>query len=125
MVFRPLYADDCLLWDKVGTICREIYGAASVVTDKKTRDKFQALQDAGFGNLPICMAKTQYSFSTDPNLKGRPQNFEVFLRDVTVSAGAGFVVVLTGDIMTMPGLPKIPAAESIDINDAGETVGLS
>jgi len=82
------------------------------------------LQEAGYGDLPICMAKTQYSLSTDPGLKGRPTKFDVPLRDVRVSAGAGFVVVLTGDIMTMPGLPKVPAAESIDINDDEEIVGL-
>lgn len=122
--FSLLYPDTCTLWQKVGIICREIYGATDVLADKKLRDKFHALQEAGFGNLPICMAKTQYSFSTDPMLVGRPKNFDVPLRDVMVSAGAGFVVVLTGEIMTMPGLPKIPAAESIDINEQGEIVGL-
>jgi formate--tetrahydrofolate ligase len=122
--FQPLYPDSCTLWQKVGIICREIYGATDVLADKKLRDKFQALQDSGFGHLPICMAKTQYSLSTDPGLKGRPRKFDVPLRDVTVSAGAGFVVVLTGDIMTMPGLPKIPSAESIDINEKDEVVGL-
>lgn len=122
--FSLLYPDSCTLWQKVGIICREIYGATDVLADKKLRDKFQALQEAGFGSLPICMAKTQYSFSTDPLLKGRPTRFDVPLRDVTVSAGAGFVVVLTGEIMTMPGLPKSPAAEAIDINEAGEVVGL-
>ena len=122
--FSLLYPDTCTLWQKVGIICREIYGATDVLADKKLRDKFQALQDAGFGHLPICMAKTQYSLSTDPLLKGRPKKFDVPLRDVMVSAGAGFVVVLTGEIMTMPGLPKIPAAETIDINENGETVGL-
>jgi formate--tetrahydrofolate ligase len=122
--FSLLYPDTCTLWQKVGIICREIYGATDVLADKKLRDKFHALQEAGFGNLPICMAKTQYSFSTDPMLVGRPKNFDVPLRDVMVSAGAGFVVVLTGEIMTMPGLPKLPAAESIDINEKGEIVGL-
>ncbi len=122
--FQFLYPDTCTLWQKVGIICREIYGATDVLADKKLRDEFQALQDAGFGNLPICMAKTQYSFSTDPLLKGRPKKFDVPLRGVRVSAGAGFVVVLTGDIMTMPGLPKVPAAESIDINENEEVVGL-
>jgi formate--tetrahydrofolate ligase len=122
--FSLLYPDTCTLWQKVGIICREIYGATDVLADKKLRDKFQQLQDAGFGNLPICMAKTQYSLSTDPGLVGRPKHFDVPLRDVTVSAGAGFVVVLTGDIMTMPGLPKVPAAESIDIGPDGQIVGL-
>jgi formate--tetrahydrofolate ligase len=109
---------------KVGIICREIYGATDVLADKKLRDKFHALQDAGFGHLPVCIAKTQYSLSTDPLLVGRPKNFDVTLRDVMPSAGAGFVVVLTGDIMTMPGLPKVPAAEAIDIDENGEIVGL-
>ena len=122
--FSLLYPDTCTLWQKVGIICREIYGATDVLADKKLREKFQQLQDAGFGHLPVCMAKTQYSLSTDPGLVGRPKNFDVPLRDVMVSAGAGFVVVLTGDIMTMPGLPKVPAAETIDINASGQTVGL-
>ena len=122
--FSLLYPDTCTLWQKVGIICREIYGATDVLADKKLRDKFHQLEEAGFGHLPICMAKTQYSLSTDPGLVGRPTRFDVPLRDVRVSAGAGFVVVLTGDIMTMPGLPKVPAAESIDIDETGQTVGL-
>lgn len=122
--FSLLYPDSCTLWQKVGIICREIYGATDVLADKRLRDKFQHLQDAGFGHLPICMAKTQYSLSTDPGLVGRPKRFDVPLRDVMVAAGAGFVVVLTGDILTMPGLPKNPAAEAIDINEKGEIVGL-
>ncbi|MGO8746961.1 MAG: formate--tetrahydrofolate ligase [Thermoguttaceae bacterium] len=122
--FTLLYPDTRTLWEKVGIICREIYGATDVLADKSLRQKFQTLQDSGFGEFPICMAKTQYSLSTDPGLKGRPRKFDVPLRDIRVSAGAGFVVVLTGDIMTMPGLPKVPAAEAIDINEKGETVGL-
>ncbi len=122
--FSLLYPDTCTLWQKVGIICREIYGATDVLADKKLRDKFHQLQDAGFGELPICMAKTQYSLSTDPLLIGRPKAFDVPLRDVRVSAGAGFVVVLTGDIMTMPGLPRVPAAESIDIDENDQIVGL-
>ena len=122
--FTLLYPNTCSLWDKVGIICREIYGATDVLADKKLRAKFQHLQESGYGELPICMAKTQYSLSTDPGLKGRPKKFDVPLRDVRVSAGAGFVVVLTGDIMTMPGLPEVPAAESIDINANGDIVGL-
>ncbi|MEN6451450.1 MAG: formate--tetrahydrofolate ligase [Thermoguttaceae bacterium] len=122
--FSLLYPDTCTLWQKVGIVCREIYGATDVLADKKLRDKFHQLQDLGFGNLPICMAKTQYSLSTDPLLVGRPKNFDVPLRDVSVSAGAGFVVVLTGDIMTMPGLPKAPAAETIDIDENEQIVGL-
>ena len=122
--FSLLYPDTCTLWQKVGIICREIYGATDVLADKKLRDKFHQLQESGFGELPICMAKTQYSLSTDPLLTGRPKNFDVPLRDVMVSAGAGFVVVLTGDIMTMPGLPKVPAAETIDIDENDQIVGL-
>jgi formate--tetrahydrofolate ligase len=122
--FSFLYPNTCTLWEKVGIICREIYGATDVLADKKLRKKFRDLQSAGFGDLPICMAKTQYSLSTDPGLKGRPKKFDVPLRGVRVSAGAGFVVVLTGDIMTMPGLPKKPAAEMIDINDQEEIIGL-
>ncbi len=122
--FSLLYPDTCTPWQKVGIICREIYGATDVLADKKLREKFHALQDSGFGELPICMAKTQYSLSTDPGLKGCPKTFDVPLRDVKVSAGAGFIVVLTGDIMTMPGLPKVPAAEMIDIDDNEMVVGL-
>jgi len=122
--FSLLYPNTCSLWEKVGIVCREIYGATDVLADKKLRAKFQQLQDSGYGELPVCLAKTQYSLSTDPGLTGRPKHFDVPLRDVRVSAGAGFVVVLTGDIMTMPGLPKIPAAEAIDIDDEENIVGL-
>ncbi len=122
--FHFLYPDTCGLLQKVKIICREIYGATDVLADKQLRDRFQALEDAGYGHLPICMAKTQYSLSSDPQLKGRPKRFDVPLRDVRLSAGAGFVVVLAGDIMTMPGLPKISAAESIDINENEDVVGL-
>ncbi len=122
--FSLLYPDTCTLWQKVGIICREIYGATDVLADKKLREKFHALQEAGYGHLPICMAKTQFSLSTDPLLVGRPKTFDVPLRDVMVAAGAGFVVVLTGEIMTMPGLPKTPAAEVIDIDEKGQIVGL-
>ncbi len=122
--FTLLYPNTCSLWEKVGIICREIYGATEVLADKRLRNKFKRLQEEGYGELPICMAKTQYSLSTDPGLKGRPKKFDVPLRDVRVSAGAGFVVVLTGDIMTMPGLPKVPAAETIDINENEEIIGL-
>jgi len=122
--FTFLYPNTCSLWEKVGIICREIYGATDVLADKSLRAKFQTLQDAGYGELPICMAKTQYSLSTDPGLRGRPRKFDVPLRDLRLAAGAGFVVILTGDIMTMPGLPRVPAAEAIDINENGEVVGL-
>ena len=122
--FKVLYPDDMPLWKKVQCIAQKIYGADDITGDKKVRAKFKAIQESGYGHLPICMAKTQYSFSTDPQLKGRPKHFDVPISDVRLSAGAEFVVVLTGDIMTMPGLPKKPAAETIDINEKGEVVGL-
>ena len=122
--FQPLYPDDMKLWDKVRTVAQEIYGADDIMGDKLLRGKFKRLEDEGYGHLPVCIAKTQYSFSTDPGLKGRPRGFDVPVRDVKVSAGAGFVVVVTGDIMTMPGLPKTPSAESIDFDDEGQITGL-
>lgn len=123
-VFKPLYPDDMNLWDKVRTVAQEIYGADDIIGDKLLRGKFRRLEEEGYGHLPVCIAKTQYSLSTDPSLKGRPRGFDVPVRDVKVSAGAGFVVVSTGDIMTMPGLPKTPSAESIDIDDQGQITGL-
>ncbi len=123
--FKPIYPDDMSLMQKVTTVATEIYGARKVVVDKKLQDKFLRFEAEGYGHLPVCMAKTQYSFSTDPSLKGAPNGFDVPLRDAYVAAGAGFVVVLLGDIMTMPGLPRVPAGESIDINDDGEIIGLS
>ncbi len=123
-VFKPLYPDDMKLWDKVRTVAQEIYGADDIMGDTLLRGKFRRLEEEGYGHLPVCMAKTQYSLSTDPGLKGRPRGFNVPVRDVKVSAGAGFVVVSTGDIMTMPGLPKTPSAESIDIDDQGQITGL-
>ncbi len=122
--FKPLYPDDMNLWDKVRTVAQEIYGADDIIGDKLLRGKFRRLEEEGYGHLPVCIAKTQYSLSTDPSLKGRPRDFNVPVRDVKVSAGAGFVVVSTGDIMTMPGLPKTPSAESIDIDDQGQITGL-
>ena len=122
--FRLLYPDDMRLWDKVRTIAQAIYGADDIMGDKMLRSKFRRLEDEGYGNLPVCIAKTQYSLSTDPGLKGRPRGFDVPIRDVKISAGAGFAVVLTGDIMTMPGLPKKPSAESIDLDDTGQIKGL-
>jgi formate--tetrahydrofolate ligase len=108
----------------VGIICREIYGATDVLADKKLRDKFHVLQEAGFGNLPICMAKTQYSFTTDPNVRGAPTGHSVPVREVRLSAGAGFIVAICGEIMTMPGLPKVPSAEVIRLNEDGNVEGL-
>jgi len=118
------YPDALPLLEKVRLIARKIYGADDVVAEGKTAEKFRSFEEAGFGHLPICMAKTQYSFSADPTLRGRPRGFTVPLRNARLSAGPGFVVVYTGDIMTMPGLPKVPAAESMDVDADGNTVGL-
>ncbi len=122
--FRPLYDDDLPLWEKVRTIARSIYGAEDIVADAAIRDQFRALDAQGYGHFPVCMAKTQYSFSTDPNLKGAPSGHVVGIREVRLSAGAEFVVVITGEIMTMPGLPRIPAATSIRLDEHGQVVGL-
>jgi len=122
--FAPLYADEMGLFSKIETIAKRIYRADAVLADKKIRDQLRAWEDAGFGDLPICMAKTQYSFSTDPNLRGAPTGHSVPVREVRLSAGAGFIVVICGEIMTMPGLPSKPAAMSIGINAAGEVEGL-
>jgi formate--tetrahydrofolate ligase len=122
--FRTLYDDEMPLWDKVCCVARNIYGAGNVVADKKILDKF-AQYDAIAGHFPVCIAKTQYSFSTDPGLLGAPTDHTVAVRDVVLSNGAEFAVVLCGDIMTMPGLPRHPAAEHIRLNDHGEIEGLS
>nr|WP_321463933.1 formate--tetrahydrofolate ligase [uncultured Cohaesibacter sp.] len=122
--FQPLYADDLPLTGKINIIAKEIYGAQGTVMDKKIRAQLQQWQDGGYGDLPICMAKTQFSFSTDPALLGAPTGFEVPIREVRLSAGAGFVVVICGEIMTMPGLPRHPAALSIHLNEKGEIEGL-
>jgi formate--tetrahydrofolate ligase len=122
--FRMLYEDSLPLWEKTRTVARMLYGAQGVIADKKIRAKFQMFQDGGFGHLPVCIAKTQYSFSTDPDLLGAPSNHVVPVRDVRLSAGAEFVVVICGDIMTMPGLPKHPSAENIRVNAEGEIEGL-
>jgi formate--tetrahydrofolate ligase len=122
--FRPLYDDDMALWEKVRTVARSIYGAEDIVADKAVRDQFRQLEDQGYGAFPVCMAKTQYSFSTDPNLKGAPTGHVVAIREVRLSAGAEFLVVITGEIMTMPGLPRVPAANSIKLDDNGQVAGL-
>ncbi|MCG3170357.1 MAG: Formate--tetrahydrofolate ligase [Pseudomonadales bacterium] len=122
--FRPLYEDELPLWDKVCTVARQVYGAAQVVADQRIRDKFRQY-DAIAGRFPVCIAKTQYSFSTDPALLGAPVDHTVTVRDVVLANGAGFAVALCGDIMTMPGLPRVPAAERIGLDVAGEIVGLS
>ena len=121
--FKPLYPDTMSLWDKVSTIATEIYDAGEVVADKSVKDQFKVFEDAGYGHFPICMAKTQYSFSTDAAAKGAPSGHTIAIREVRLSAGAEFIVVVTGDIMTMPGLPKVPAANSIKLEN-GEVVGL-
>ena len=122
--FAPLYADEMPIWDKVRTIATRLYRADDIIADKKIRDQIQNLQDSGYGHFPVCIAKSQYSFSTDPNLKGAPDNHVMAIREVRLSAGAGFIVGVCGDIMTMPGLPRVPAANNIDINASGEVVGL-
>lgn len=122
--FSPLYPDDMPLFQKIETIAKRIYRADEVLADKKVRDQLRKWEAEGFGDLPICMAKTQYSFSTDPNLRGAPDGHSVPVREVRLSAGAGFIVVICGEIMTMPGLPREPAAEQIMLNDAGEIEGL-
>lgn len=122
--FRTLYDDDLPLWDKAATIAKEIYAADDIIADKKVRDQFARFEREGYGNYPICMAKTQYSFSTDPDLLGAPSGHVVPIREVRLAAGAEFVVVVCGAIMTMPGLPRVPAADSIFVNDEGRIQGL-
>jgi formate--tetrahydrofolate ligase len=122
--FAPLYPDDIGLFEKIETVAKRIYRADEVLADKKIRDQLRQWEEAGFGNLPICMAKTQYSFTTDPNQRGAPTGHALPIREVRISAGAGFVVVICGEIMTMPGLPRVPAAESICLNEKGEIEGL-
>ncbi len=122
--FAPLYDDSLSLWQKVRTIATQLYGADDILADKKVRAEFNRFEEEGFGHLPVCIAKTQYSFSTDPQLRGAPSGHMVGIREVRLAAGAEFVVVVCGDIMTMPGLPRIPAANSIGINTQGEIEGL-
>ena len=122
--FNFLYPDDMSLWNKMKTIATSMYGANNIMADKDVRTEIKRLEDQGFGQLPVCMAKTPASLSTDPRLKGRPTGFDVPIREVRLSSGAGFIVVLTGDVITMPGLPKTPAAENIDVDDKGLIQGL-
>ncbi len=121
--FKPLYPDDMSLWDKVKTIATEIYGAADVSAEQAVRNRFAQLQES-YGHFPVCMAKTQYSFSTDPSAKGAPEGHVIPIRELRLSAGAEFVVALCGEMMTMPGLPRVPAAEAIHVNEKGEIDGL-
>ena len=122
--FRYLYEDTTPLWEKVSTIAKSIYGASEIVADKTVRDQFKLYEADGYGKFPICMAKTQYSFSTDPNLKGAPSGHVVPIREIRLSAGAEFIVVVTGEIMTMPGLPRSPSANFIKLNSNNEIEGL-
>ena len=122
--YAPLYPDEMPLFEKIETIAKRIYRADEVIADQKIRDQLRQWEDQGYGNLPVCMAKTQYSFTTDPNRRGAPTGHSLPIREVRLSAGAGFVVVVCGDIMTMPGLPRVPSAEAIRINDDGVIEGL-
>jgi formate--tetrahydrofolate ligase len=122
--FQTLYADDMPLWDKARHIAKTLYGANDIIADKKVRDQFAKFEADGYGSFPVCMAKTQYSFSTDPTLMGAPSGHEVPIREVRLSAGAEFIVVVCGDVMTMPGLPRVPSADNIRLNDAGQVEGL-
>jgi formate--tetrahydrofolate ligase len=122
--FAPLYPDETSLFGKIETIAKRIYRADEVLADQKIRDQLRQWEEQGYGHLPVCMAKTQYSFSTDPNLRGAPTGHSVPVREVRLSAGAGFIVAICGEIMTMPGLPRVPSAETIRINEAGQIDGL-
>ena len=123
--FRFLYEDEMPLWDKISTVATKIYGASEITAETKIRTQIKKLQADGYGHYPVCIAKTQYSFSTDPLLRGAPSHHSVNIREVRLSAGAEFVVAICGDIMTMPGLPKIPSAAKMDLDDNGRVVGLS
>ncbi|MEL6316694.1 MAG: formate--tetrahydrofolate ligase, partial [Pseudomonadota bacterium] len=122
--YTPLYPDEMGLFEKIETIAKRIYRADSVIADKKIHDQLRDWEADGFGRLPVCMAKTQYSFTTDPNLRGAPTGHNLPVREVRLSAGAGFIVAICGEIMTMPGLPRTPAAETIRLNAEGEIEGL-
>jgi formate--tetrahydrofolate ligase len=122
--FRFLYPLELPVKEKIAAVCQEIYGADGVTYSAEANRTIATLEDLGYGQLPICIAKTQYSLSDNPDLKGRPRGFRVNVREVRLSAGAGFIVAIAGNIMTMPGLGKTPAAETIDIKDNGEIVGL-
>jgi formate--tetrahydrofolate ligase len=122
--FKFVYDEADPLWQKMKTIATRIYGASDITADSKIRNQIKQLQDAGYGHYPVCVAKTQYSFSTDPKLRGAPSGHVVNIREVRLAAGAEFIVMICGDVMTMPGLPKVPAANSIDVDESGKIVGL-
>src|SRR5580692_3674083 len=122
--FKFVYEDSTPLWDKMKAIATKIYGASDIAADAKVRGQIKQLQEAGYGNYPVCVAKTQYSFSTDPKLRGAPSGHVVTIREVRLNAGAEFVVMICGDIMTMPGLPKVPSSVNIDVDESGKIVGL-
>jgi formate--tetrahydrofolate ligase len=122
--FTFSYSDEMSIEEKINAVVRKVYGGIKATITPNASKQIAKLTDMGYSTLPICVAKTQYSFSDDPTKLGAPENFEVTVRNVKISAGAGFIVVLTGDIMTMPGLPKVPSAEKIDVNDDGVIVGL-
>ncbi|SFT42059.1 Formate-tetrahydrofolate ligase [Pseudovibrio denitrificans] len=122
--FKHLYEDDLGLWKKIRRICKKIYGASKVTCDQSVKDQLKAYEEQGYGHLSVCMAKTPYSFSTDPSLLGAPTDYSIHVRAVRLSAGAGFIVALTGDIMVMPGLPRHPAAETIGLDENGQVEGL-
>jgi len=122
--FKPLYPDNMPLFEKIETVAKKIYRAKELTADAKVRQQLRDWEKEGYGKFPICIAKTQYSFSTDPNLKGAPSGHTVNLREVRLSAGAEFIVAITGEIMTMPGLPRVPSANAIHLNRSGDIEGL-
>jgi formate--tetrahydrofolate ligase len=122
--FKPIYPDEMSLWDKVRTIAQTLYGAQGIIADQKVRDQFKDFEAEGFGHYPVCIAKTQYSFSTDPQLKGAPSNHVVPIREIRLAAGAEFLVVICGEIMTMPGLPRVPASATMRLNAKAQVEGL-
>ena len=122
--YHPLYPDELSLKEKIETIAKEIYGARGVVYEPAAEKQLAKIEAMGFGTFPVCMAKNQYSLSDDAKKLGRPEDFDIHIREVYVSAGAGFVVALTGAVMTMPGLPKVPAANHIDVTEDGKITGL-
>ncbi len=122
--FKFVYDEHETLWNKMKLIATRIYGASDISADTKVRAQIKQLQESGYGSYPVCVAKTQYSFSTDPKLRGAPTGHIVNIREVRLAAGAEFIVMICGDIMTMPGLPKTPAATAIDVDDSGKIVGL-